>query len=171
MAVELRGRRSEREALQRVVAQARSGQSGVVVLRGDAGIGKTALLEDLAAHASGCHIARVAGVEYETELAFVGLHQLCAPLLHRLGELPAPQQAALATAFGLQRGAVPDRFLVGLAVLSLLADAAEARPVVCLVDDTQWLDAVSTQTLAFVGRRLLAERGHRARHGSRGMDR
>ena len=101
---------------------------------------------------------QAAGVESDMELAFAGLHQLCAPMLDRLDRLPGPQRAALATAFGLSSGNPPDRFLVGLAVLSLLADVAEEQPLVCLVDDAQWLDRVSAQTLAFVARRLLAER-------------
>ena len=127
------------------------------MLRGEAGVGKTALLEYVAERASECRIARVAGVESEMELAFAGLHQLCAPMLGELDGLPGPQRDALRGAFGLQDGAAPDRFLVALAVLSLLAEAAEERPLVCLVDDVQWLDRASAQTLAFVARRLLAE--------------
>ena len=136
----------------------RSGQSRVLVLRGEAGIGKTALLEYTAGRASGCRIARAAGVEAEMELPFAGLHQLCAPMLDGLERLPGPQQDALRVAFGLQGGATPDHFFVALAVLSLLAEAAEERPLVCLVDDAQWLDRGSAQALAFVARRLLAER-------------
>ena len=135
-----------------------SGQSGVLVLRGEAGVGKTALLEYLPGHASGCRIVRAAGVESEMELAFAGLHQLCAPMLGGLDGLPGPQQDALRVAFGLQEGATPDHFFVALAVLSLLAEAAEAHPLVCLIDDAQWLDRASAQALAFVARRLLAER-------------
>jgi DNA-binding CsgD family transcriptional regulator len=130
----------------------------VLVLRGEAGVGKTALLEYVAEQASECRIARVAGVESEMELAFAGLHQLCAPMLDGLEALPSPQQDALRIAFGMQGGAAPDRFLVALATLSLLAGAAEAEPLVCIVDDVQWLDLASAQTLAFVARRLLAER-------------
>jgi DNA-binding CsgD family transcriptional regulator len=148
----------EREVLDRLVAETRAGQGRVLVLRGEAGIGKTALLGYLSAVAEGCRIARIAGVESEMELAFAGLHALCAPLLGRLGHLPVPQRDALNTAFGMSVGPPPDRFLVGLAVLSLLADAAEEQPLVCVVDDAQWLDRVSVQTLAFVARRLLAER-------------
>jgi DNA-binding CsgD family transcriptional regulator len=148
----------ERAALDRLVVAVRGGQSRVLVLRGAAGIGKTALLGYLSAAATGCRIARAAGVESEMELAFAGLHALCAPMLGRLGQLPVPQRDALKTAFGLSAGPPPDRFLVGLAVLSLLADAAEEQPLVCIVDDAQWLDRVSVQTLAFVARRLLAER-------------
>jgi DNA-binding CsgD family transcriptional regulator len=151
-------RGSERDALERLVAGVRAGQSRVLVLRGEAGIGKTALLEHVVRAAEGCRIARAAGVESEMELAFAGLHQLCAPMLGRLGHLPIPQREALNTAFGLSAGAPPDRFLVGLAVLSLLADTAEEQPLVCIVDDAQWLDRVSAQTLAFVARRILAER-------------
>jgi DNA-binding CsgD family transcriptional regulator len=130
----------------------------VQVLRGESGVGKTALLEYVAERASGCRVVRVAGVESEMELAFAGLHQLCAPMLDGLAALPGPQRDALRVAFGLQDGAAPDRFLVALATLSLLAAAAEVEPLVCLVDDVQWLDDASAQALAFVGRRLLAER-------------
>jgi DNA-binding CsgD family transcriptional regulator len=154
----LRGRRSECEALDRLLANVRAAQSRVLVLRGEAGIGKTALLEYLMECASGCHVARAAGVESEMELAFAGLHQLCAPMLNRLERLPDPQRDALSTAFGLSAGEPPDQFLVGLAVLSLLAEVAEEEPLVCLVDDAQWLDHASAGTLAFVARRLLAER-------------
>ena len=150
---------NERDALERLVAGVRGGQSRVLVLRGEAGVGKTALLGHLSAVAEGCRVARAAGVESEMELAFAGLHALCAPMLERLGHLPGPQREALGTAFGLSAGPPPDRFLVGLAVLSLLADVAEERPLVCMVDDAQWLDRVSAQTLAFVARRLLAEAG------------
>jgi len=154
----LRGRRSECETLDRQLERVRAGQSSVQVLRGEAGVGKTALLAYVAEQASECRIARVAGVESEMELAFAGLHQLCAPMLDGLEALPSPQRDALRVAFGLQDGGAPDRFLVALAVLSLLAGAAEVEPLVCLVDDVQWLDRASAQTLAFVARRLLAER-------------
>jgi DNA-binding CsgD family transcriptional regulator len=153
----LRGRHSEREALDRLLAGVSAGGSQVLVVRGESGVGKTALLGYLLGRASGCRIARAAGVESEEELAFAGLHQLCAPFLDRLERLPGPQRDALGTAFGLSTGEPPDRFLVGLAVLSLLADVAEEGPLLCLVDDAQWLDRVSAQTLAFVARRLLAE--------------
>ena len=153
----LRGRRIECEALDRQLQRVRAGQSSVQVLRGEAGVGKTALLEYIAERASECRIARVAGVESEMELAFAGLHQLCAPMLGELDGLPGPQRDALRAAFGLHDGAAPDRFLVALAVLSLLAEAAEERPLVCLVDDVQWVDRASAQALAFVARRLLAE--------------
>ncbi|MGP3919782.1 AAA family ATPase [Nonomuraea sp. 10N515B] len=156
--LQLRGRQLECETLDQLVATVQAGHSSVLVLRGEAGIGKTALLEYTRSSASGCRITRAAGVESEMELAFGGLHQLCAPFLDQLDHLPEPQRHALETAFGLSAGTPPDRFLVGLAVLSLLADAAEKEPLICLVDDAQWLDKVSAQTLAFVARRLLAER-------------
>jgi DNA-binding CsgD family transcriptional regulator len=149
---------SERAELERFVADVRAGQSRVLVLRGEAGVGKTALLRHLAGSATGCQIVSAAGIESEMELAYAGLHALCAPMLDRLERLPPPQRDALATAFGLSTGPPPDRFFVGLAVLSLLAIAAEAEPRVCVVDDAQWLDRASAQTLAFVARRLLAER-------------
>jgi DNA-binding CsgD family transcriptional regulator len=154
----LRGRRNECETLDRQLQRVRAGQSSVQVLRGEAGVGKTALLLYVAEQASECRIARVAGVESEMELAFAGLHQLCAPMLDGLEALPGPQRDALRVAFGMQAGAAPDRFIVALASLSLLAGAAEEQPLVCLVDDVQWLDRASAQTLAFVARRLLAER-------------
>jgi DNA-binding NarL/FixJ family response regulator len=141
-----------------LVSAIRRGESRSVVLRGEAGIGKTALLEYLVASASDLRVLRAVGVESEMELAFASLHQLCAPLLDRIEELPAPQRRALETVFGLSDGAAPDRFLVGLAVLSLFASVAEQRPLLCVVDDAQWLDRVSALTLAFVARRLLAER-------------
>jgi len=154
----LRGRRGECDVLDRLVATAKAGQSQVLVLRGTAGVGKSALAEYLVGSASGCQVLRAAGVESEMELAFAGLHQLCVPMVGHLDRLPGPQRDALAVAFGLRAGSAPDRFLVGLAVLSLLAEAAEERPLLCVVDDAQWLDRVSAQTLAFVARRLLAER-------------
>jgi hypothetical protein len=148
----------ERGALEQLVAGVRAGQGPVLVLRGEAGVGKTALLWHLSSAADGCRIAHAGGGESEMELPFAGLHLLCAPLLGRLGRLPGPQRDALNTAFGLSAGPPPDRFFVGLAVLTLLADAAEEQPIVCIVDDAQWLNGVSSQTLAFVARRLLAER-------------
>jgi DNA-binding CsgD family transcriptional regulator len=153
----LLGRRRECAALDQLVASVRQGPSRALVLRGEAGVGKSALLEYLVQHASGCGIARAAGVESEMELAYAGLQQLCAPAVDRLERLPGPQRDALGTAFGLRHGDAPDRFLVGLAVLSLLSDIAEQRPLVCVVDDAQWLDAASAQALAFVARRLGAE--------------
>ncbi|RSM47122.1 helix-turn-helix transcriptional regulator [Amycolatopsis balhimycina DSM 5908] len=154
---DLVGRGDELAALDGVLAAARAGHSRVLVLRGEAGIGKTVLLDHAAARAGGCRIARTAGVESERELPYAGLQQLCAPFLDRIEHLPAPQRTALGTAFGLTAGDPPDRFLVGLAVLTLLGGVAEDRPLLCLVDDAQWLDRVSAQTLAFVARRLLAE--------------
>ena len=154
----LQGRRRECEALDRLLQRVRVGESSALVLRGEAGIGKTALLDYVAEQASGCRVARAAGVQSEMELAFAGLHHLCAPLLDGLDALPAPQREALQVAFGLRDGAPPDRFLVALAVLSLLAETAEARPLVCVIDDAQWLDRASALVLAFVARRLLAER-------------
>jgi DNA-binding CsgD family transcriptional regulator/tetratricopeptide (TPR) repeat protein len=154
----LLGRQTECEVLDRLVAGVRAGQSRVLVLRGEAGVGKTALLEQLSAMASGFQIGRAAGVESEMEVPFAGLHALCAPMLGGLRRLPGPQRDALSTALGLDAGPPPDRFMVGLAVLSLLADVAEEQPLMCIVDDAQWLDRVSAQTLGFVARRLLAER-------------
>ena len=151
------GRTSECEVLDRLVANVRGGQSAVLVIRGEAGIGKTELLRYAARQAPGFRVAQIAGVEAEMELPFAGLHQLCGPMLDRIGTLPAPQRAALSVGFGLSPGVAPDRFLVALAALSLLSDIAEERPLLCLVDDAQWLDAASSQVLGFVARRLLAE--------------
>jgi DNA-binding CsgD family transcriptional regulator len=154
----LRNRRDERAVLDGLLVGARDGRSGVLVVRGEAGVGKTALLSYAVASASDLTVLRAAGVESDQELAFAALHQLCAPLLDRLDRLPGPQRDALATTFGLGAGAAPDRFLVGLAVLSLLSEVSEERPLVCVVDDAQWLDRASAQVLAFVARRLLADR-------------
>ena len=154
---ELLGRRHERDALTNFVAAVKAGRSQVLVLRGEAGIGKTALLHFLIDRATGCRIARAAGVESEMELAFAGLHQLCGPHLDRLADLPTPQCEALSTAFRLRPGPAPDRFLVGLAVLTLLCQVAEEQPLICAVDDVQWLDRASAQALEFVARRLAAE--------------
>jgi DNA-binding CsgD family transcriptional regulator len=154
---QLLGRRAECAALDELVAGVRAGLSRALVLRGEAGVGKSALLEYLVQRASGCRVARAVGVESEMELAFAALHQLCAPFVDRVERLPGPQRDALGTAFGLSDGDAPDRFLVGLAVLSLLSDAAEKRPLVCVVDDAQWLDGASATALAFVARRLGAE--------------
>src|SRR4051812_35507852 len=153
----LLGRRSESETLDRLLETVRAGESRALVIRGDPGVGKSALLEYVVEHATACRVARAAGVQAEMELPFAGLHQLCAPMLDRLERLPGPQRDALGAAFGLSAGHAPDRFLVGLAVLSLLAEVAEERPLVCLIDDAQWLDRASAQALAFVARRLLAE--------------
>jgi DNA-binding CsgD family transcriptional regulator len=148
----------EREVLGRLVADVRAGRSQALVLRGEPGSGKTALLRHIPEAAGGCTIVWATGVESESELPFAGLHSLCTPMLGRLPQLPEPQRDALSTAFGLSAGPPPDRFFVGLAVLSLLAETADEQPVVCIVDDAQWLDRVSSETLAFVARRLLAER-------------
>jgi DNA-binding CsgD family transcriptional regulator len=156
-AVGLTGRGAECAVLDRLTEAVRSGQSRALVVHGEAGVGKTALLDYLAGHAPGLRVARAAGVESEMELAFAGLHQLCAPMLDRLDGLPAPQREALCTAFGLSGGRTPDRFLVGLAVLGLLSEAGAEQPLLCLVDDGQWLDHISAQVLAFVARRLDAE--------------
>ena len=150
-------RTSEREVLDALLASARGGESAVLVMRGEAGIGKTALLRYAARQASGLRVAQVTGVEAEMELPFAGIHQLCAPLLDQLDALPQAQQDALNVALGLASGEVPDRFLVGLAVLGLLSAVAEKRPLLCLVEDAQWLDASSGLILGFVARRLLAE--------------
>ncbi|MDQ4112851.1 MAG: AAA family ATPase [Actinomycetota bacterium] len=155
---ELLGRRAECEALDDLLVGTRAGRSAAVALRGEAGIGKTELLRYLQERAAGCRIVSVAGVQSEMELSYAGLHQLCAPLLAvGLDHLPEPQRKALSIAFGLRGGDVPDRFLVGLATLSLLADAGGDTPLVCLIDDAQWLDHASVLTLEFVARRLLAE--------------
>jgi DNA-binding CsgD family transcriptional regulator/tetratricopeptide (TPR) repeat protein len=153
----LRGRARERKLLDDLVAAIGRGESRSVVLQGEAGIGKTALLDYLVASASDVTVLRAVGVECEMELAFASLHQLCAPLLDRIERLPGPQRRALETVFGLSDGSAPDRFLVGLAVLSLFAASAERRPLLCVVDDAQWLDQASALTLAFVARRLLAD--------------
>ena len=154
----LLGRRSECEALDRLVADALAGRSRVTVLRGEAGVGKSALLGYLSGRVAGWHVARAVGVESEMELAYAGLHQLCAPMLDHLGRLPVPQRDALATVFGRSTGPAPDRFLVGLAILTLFAEVAEQQPLICIVDDAQWLDHASAQILGFVARRLLADR-------------
>ena len=153
----LRGRRAECAVLDRLREGARAGRSGVLVVRGEAGVGKTALLDYAIGSASDLRVVRASGVESEMELAFAALHQLCVPLLDRLEGLPAPQRDALEIMFGLSEGPAPDRFFVGLAVLGLLSEAAEERPLLCVIDDAQWLDRASAQALAFVARRLLAE--------------
>ena len=152
-----RGRAREREALDGLLGRVRGGESAVLVIRGEAGIGKTALMRYCARQASGCRLVQVDGAEFEMELPLAALHQLCGPLLSGLAALPEPQQRALRVAFGLASEPAADRFVLGLAVLSLLAENAAARPLVCLVDDAQWLDDASSQVLGFVGRRLLAE--------------
>jgi DNA-binding CsgD family transcriptional regulator len=157
----LLGRIHECHVLDRLLESVRAGQSRVLVLRGESGVGKSALLEYLTGRASGrargCRLVRVAGVQSEMQLVFAGLHQLCAPMLDRREHLPPPQREALQTAFGLANGPPPDRFLVGLAVLSLLSEVARERPLICLVDNEQWLDHASAQALGFVARRLAAD--------------
>jgi len=150
-------RTSEREVLDGMLADAREGRSAVLVMRGEAGIGKTALLRYTARQASGFRVAQVTGVQAEMELPFAGIQQLCAPMLDQLDALPTAQRDALKVALGLASGEVPDRFLVGLAVLGLLSAASETRPLLCLVEDAQWLDDASGLILGFVARRLLAE--------------
>jgi DNA-binding CsgD family transcriptional regulator len=151
------GRTSERGVLDGLLAKVRGGESEVLVIRGEAGIGKTALLRYTARQASGFRVAQLTGVEAEMELPFAGIHQLCATMLDRLDALPAPQRDALSVALGLAAGEVPDQFLVGLAVLGLLSAVAEERPLLCLVEDAQWLDAASSQILGLVARRVQAE--------------
>src|SRR4051794_40053040 len=152
------GRSAECVQLDRLLARSQAGESAVLVLRGAAGAGKSALLDYVAEQDGSPRVVRAVGVESEMELPFAGLHQLCASLLEGLERLPEPQRDALETAFGLSHGRQPDRFLISLATLSLLSEAAEAQPLVCLVDDAQWLDRSSAQVLAFVARRLKAER-------------
>src|SRR5499425_224100 len=154
---QLLGRRGEWGVLDRLLGAVRAGESRALVVRGEPGAGKTALLEYLAGRASGCRVAAAAGVQSEMELAFAGVHQLCAPMLDRLERVPGPQREALRTAFGISAGPAPDRFLVGLAVLGLLSEVAGERPLVCLVDDEQWLDRASAQALGFAARRLAAD--------------
>jgi DNA-binding CsgD family transcriptional regulator len=153
----LHGRRHECESLDSLIATVRTGRSQVLVLRGEPGVGKSALLDYLPGRATGCRVFRSAGIESEMELAYAGLHQLCTPALDELENLPGPQRDALGTAFGLSSGPPPDRFMVGLAVLSLMSLVGDQQPLICLIDDAQWLDQASAQTLAFVARRLLAE--------------
>jgi DNA-binding CsgD family transcriptional regulator len=153
----LHGRREERQALERLLAAVRDGQGRALAITGAPGVGKTALLESAIRSAPGFRIVRAAGVESEMELAFAALHQLCEPMLDRLDGLPVPQRDALGVAFGLSAGNAPDRFLVGLAVLSLLSEVAEEQPLLCVVDDAHWLDRASAQAFAFVARRLLAD--------------
>src|SRR5882757_122539 len=153
----LRGRRRERERLGRLLTAIRSGRSGVLVVRGEAGIGKTALLEYLIEQSSGCIVARATGVQADMELPFAGLQQLFGSMPASLEPLPDPQRDAVEVAFGLRSGPAPDRFEVGLGILGLLAEVAEQEPLLCVIDDAQWLDQASARTLAFVARRLMAE--------------
>src|SRR5262249_30885931 len=151
------GRASECDAIDRLLEGVRAGRSGALVVRGEAGVGKTALLGYAIDAASDLRVVRAVGVESEMELAFAALHQLCAPMLDGLDRLPGPQRDALAPTFGFSAGAVPNRFLGGLAGVGVLSEVAEERPLLCVVDDAQWLDHASAQGLAFVARRLLAE--------------
>src|SRR3984885_13750092 len=150
----LMDRHAECGVLDQLINAVQAGGSRVLVVRGEPGVGKSALLDYLAGRAAGCWVVRAAGVESEMELAFAGLHQLLAPVLDRAEALPVPQRDALMTAFGVSAGSVPDRFLVGLAVLGLVSEVAEELPLVCVVDDEQWLDRASAQVLGFVARRL-----------------
>ena len=156
-ATRLTDRDGERDVLDRLVNTVRAGESRVLVVRGDPGVGKTVLLDYLAERARGCRIARATGVQSEMELAFAGLHQLCASMLDHLDRIPVPQRDALRTALGLAAGPPPDRFLIGLAVLSLLSEVAAGQPLICLIDDEQWLDQATELTLGFVARRLAAD--------------
>jgi DNA-binding CsgD family transcriptional regulator len=153
----LTDRDGERAVLDRLLAAVRAGESQVLVIRGDPGVGKTVLLDYIVERAHGCRVVRATGVQSEMELAFAGLHQLCVPMLDHLDRIPVPQRDALRTAFGVAPGPAPDRFFVGLAVLSLLSEVAEDQPLICLIDDEQWLDQASEQTLGFVARRLAAD--------------
>src|ERR1700744_1427551 len=155
--MELVGRHRECAVLDRLIEAVRAGESRALVVSGEAGVGKTALLDYLAGQASGCRVERAVGVQSEMELPFAALHQLCAPMLEKLQGLPAPQRDALEIAFRMSSGSAPDRFLVGLALLSLLSEVAEEQPLLCMVDDEQWLDRTSAQVLGFVARRLGAE--------------
>ena len=155
--ITLHGRRRERQAIDQLLAAARSGRSGALVLRGEPGIGKSALLDYATESASGFRQARATGVQSEMELAFAGLHQFCGQMLGRLHRLPDPQRDALSAAFGLIDGGAPDRFLVGLAVLGLFNEVVEDGPLLGVVEDAHWLDQASAQVLAFVARRLYAE--------------
>lgn len=151
------GREREQTALTDLLATLRSGRSQALVVVGEPGIGKTALLDLLAERATDCRVVRMSGVEAEMELPFAAMHQLCAPFLDRRDVLPSPQRRALEVTFGLDAGPAPDRMLLGLAVLSLLSEVAADRPVVCVIDDAQWLDRESAEVISFVARRLGAE--------------
>lgn len=151
------GRSAECEAIERLLADARGGRSGALVIRGDPGIGKSALLAYAEEHAEAMRVLHSRGIESESELAFGGLHQALRPIADRIERVPAPQAAALAGALALAEARGNDRFLIGAAVLSLLAEAAEERPILCLVDDVQWLDTPSVDALLFAARRLEAE--------------
>src|SRR5579871_4800720 len=158
-AAKLTDRLGERQALDRLVDAVRADESRVLVIRGEPGVGKTALLDYLTGRAAdaACLVTRATGVQSEMELAFAGLHQVCVPVLSDMECLPGPQREALRTAFGLDEGPPPDRFLVGLAVLGLLSEVAGKRPLIGVIDDVQWLDRASAQALGFVARRLAAD--------------
>src|ERR1700677_402823 len=151
------GRRPERRVLDSLVEDVRAGHSRALVIYGEPGVGKSALLDYLAENASGCRVARTTGIQAEMELPFAALQQLCSPILGGLGHIPAPPHDALSGAFGLSTGPPADRFLVGLAVLSLLSEVAAERPLICVIDDQQWLDFATAQVLAFAARRLGTE--------------
>ena len=155
---QLLGRQREREVLGRLLNAARGGDGGVLVVHGEPGVGKTALLEWTVEEARQLRVLRTIGVEGEMELPFAALQQLCSPILDRSERLPDPQRDALGVAFGLSAGQTPNPFLVGLAALGLLSEASQERPLLCVVDDAQWLDRASARALAFVARRLLAEK-------------
>jgi DNA-binding CsgD family transcriptional regulator len=155
--VVLLGRRNECDVVDQLIDGVSAGEGRSLVIHGEAGIGKTALLEYAAEKAASFRVERASGVEGEMDLAFAGLHQLCTQMLDRLDRLPEPQRTAVETAFGLSGGSPPDRFLVGLATLTLLSEVADERPLLCLVDDTQWIDRPSVQALTFAARRLVAE--------------
>src|SRR4051812_1696166 len=155
---QLIGREREREAVGRLLEAARSEHAGALVVRGEPGVGKTALLEYAVEAGRDFRIARTFGVEAEMELPYAALQQLCSPVLDRSERLPDPQHDALSVAFGLSAGQAPNPFLVGLAALGLLSEASEERPLLCVVDDAQWLDRASARALAFAARRLLAEK-------------
>jgi len=155
--MELIDRFSERRVLDEVLRDVRAGQSRVVVLHGEPGVGKSVLMDYVAERAEGCRLFRATGVESEMELPYAALHQLCVPVLNHLDRLPGPQRDALSVAFGIRSGPTPERFLTGLAVLTLFSEVAGDQPLVCLVDDLQWLDHASAQALSFVARRLGAE--------------
>src|ERR1700728_4170916 len=152
----LTDRRGDRGVLDQLIDAVRAGGTRVLVVRGEPGVGKSALLDYLAGRAAGCRVVRAAGVESEMELAFAGLHQLLAPVLDHLEGLPVPQREALRTAFGLSAGPAPNRFLVGLAVLGLVSEVAAERPLICVIDDEHWLGRASIQALGFAARRLAA---------------
>ena len=148
------GRHRETETLRRLLDDVHNGNSAVLVLRGESGVGKTALLDHVLDGASDVHVAQIAGTETEMELAYAGLHQLCGPMLHHLEKLPIPQREALRVAFGLREGKTPDQFALAMAVLSLLAESSAKHALLCLIDDVQWLDRASLQALSFVARRI-----------------